>query len=421
MGVPAPDREGVPKSRGSVDASRGRTIGGVNEPERLVAAVERMHSDGEPMSLATVWSVRGSSFRRPGDRLLVSSEGPVAGNISGGCLEQEVVSCAGEAIASGTALLRTFDFSPDDEAELGWGLGCNGIIEVLIEPAPGAESVAAILSEATRTRHEIAIVTILPSAGHEIEGSVGKRVVVDAGSAGSTGAALAATRRSGFGGSTGDADLDAACVEAARAALASGRGAEALELAGGNGAARAFVEVIEPPTRLLVLGAGPDAVALAAAARAIGWHVNGPDRSDRPSSDPPSVDPPSVDPPSADPASIDRRTAALVMHHNYPLDRQALGELLTSPAFYIGVLGPVRRTRRLLEDLARGEIPTLDGLAARVHAPAGLDIGAETPEEIAASIVAEILAVARSRAGGPLRDRRSPIHTGLDPNAAVGP
>jgi xanthine dehydrogenase accessory factor len=186
-----------------------------------------------------------------------------------------------------------------------------------------------------------------------------------------------------------------------------------------DGDVRAFVEVLEPPPRVLVCGAGHDAIPLARHAASLGWRVTVaddreafltserfPEASDLVHTQPESV---------ADTAGVDQRTHAVVMSHNFLRDLGYLRSLLGTEVAYIGMLGPGDRLDRLLEALAReGVRPGEDDLR-KIHGPAGLDLGAEGPEEIAAAIVSEILAVRRGRAAGFLRDRTGPIHDRREP------
>jgi xanthine dehydrogenase accessory factor len=179
------------------------------------------------------------------------------------------------------------------------------------------------------------------------------------------------------------------------------------------------VEVLEPPPRVLVCGAGHDAISLVRHAASLGWRVTVADdreafltRERFPgAADFVHTEPEKV----AESASVDRRTHAVVMTHNFLRDLGYLRSLLGTGVAYMGMLGPRDRLDRLLENLAReGVRPSEDDLR-KIHGPAGLDLGAEGPEEIAAAIVAEILAVRRGRAAGFLRDRTGPIHDRRQP------
>ncbi|MGI8519078.1 MAG: XdhC family protein, partial [Actinomycetota bacterium] len=217
-------------------------------------------------------------------------------------------------------------------------------------------------------------------------------------------------------GSTGVEALDEELETRAGDALLSGR-TEAVTVAVSGHEVRAFIESVLPPLRLLVCGAGHDAIPVIKLASELGWRTVVVD--DRPEFLDRSRFPGAGELVEAQPgeaaarAGSDRRCYALVMSHNYLRDRDYLKSFLASDVSYIGMLGPQARTERLLADLdTEGIAPSSERLAA-LHGPAGLDLGSEGPEEIAVAIVAEILAVARAREGGYLRDRSGTIHDHL--------
>jgi xanthine dehydrogenase accessory factor len=333
----------------------------VSELSQILDAVEAAHDRNEPMALATVVATSGSTYRRAGARLFIAANGEPIGNISGGCLEGDVARIGQEVIRDGARRLASFDLTADDDAVWGYGLGCNGAIEVFVEPAPDALEAAAAL----RTAQSTCLITVLtgPSAGSH-------RLQAD-------GAAVAALR-------SGSAQI----VE--------------------EEGERVFYEPILPPLRLIVCGAGHDAIPLVSQAAELGWRVTVADvrrallNDERFSG---AADFCDADPEAAAAAlAPDERTAIALMSHNYLRDIAYLRSFLGAIWGYLGVLGPRGRTEQML-----GELGQADAIG-RLHAPAGLDIGAEGPEEVARAIVAEILAVMRGRGGGPLRERSGPIH-----------
>jgi len=381
--------------RGSREPSAARTIDRVSELTDVLTAIESLSARGERLALATIVAVRGSTYRRPGARLLVPEEGAPIGNISGGCLENDVADVARIVMSEGHARVVSFDLTADDDAVWGWGLGCNGAIELFVEPADKAAEVAGALRIALEEERPICMVTVLDSGVSGVD--QGNRMLV---------------RPDGTTqGSLGDAAADAAAAAAGVELLGRER-SEIRELAQG---VRAFVEVLEPPLRLLICGAGHDAVPLVAAAANLGWSPVVAD--DRPvfltherfpqaAAFVPLERPEDI----AAAGAVDERTFAVVMTHNFLRDKDYLRSLLGSPVRFIAMLGPSARTQRLLHELREEGVEIGDEDLARIHGPAGLDLGAEGPEEIAAAIVAEIVATKRGRGGGFLRDRPGPIH-----------
>ena len=354
----------------------------MSELDEVLAALEA--STGDDVALATVVAVRGSTYRREGARLVIPADGPTVGNISGGCLEGDVIDTAREVLASGAPQVVHFDLTADDEAVWGWGLGCNGAIDVLVERAAGARPYVAAIRAARANDRPVALVTI-------VEGPrTGTRLIVHP-----------------DGSSVGD--LGDAARDAALDALAAGRSATVTV-----DGVPAFVEVLEPPLRLVVCGAGHDAIPVVEFGARLGWRVEVVDdrramlHADRLAHASGLIhSQPGV---AADAVSPDDRTFVVVMSHNFLRDAAYLRSFLGRPAAYIGMLGPAARLDRLLQSLAaEGVTPSAEDLA-RIHGPAGLDVGGEGPEEIAWAIVAEILAVHRRARGGFLRDRRGPIH-----------
>jgi xanthine/CO dehydrogenase XdhC/CoxF family maturation factor len=354
----------------------------------ILAAFERL-APGESAVLASVVHASGSTYRRLGARLLVLPDDTMIGLIGGGCLEGDLLARAGAVRVERTARLVHYDATADDDVVWGLGLGCAGVVDVLLEPVgPGRPGPLAWLAAWRRDRATGVLATALAPE------RLGTRW------------ALHPDGR--FEGSPGDA-LRAALVEAA----STGRSRRVATAEG-----EVSVEVARPPRRLVVFGAGPDAVPVVRLALELGWHVEIVDhrpayaRAERflgarvhlvPTEDAVAT------------VGVDRDTSVLVMTHHYLVDRDLLCALLPSPAPYVGLLGPKRRAEDLLADLERQGIAVSTEQRERLHGPAGLDVGGDGPEAIALSVLAEILAVAEGRSGGWLRDRKGPIH---DPEPA---
>lgn len=340
---------------------------------------------GAAAVLASVVRVEGSTYRRPGARMLVLPDDRMVGLLSGGCLEGDLLEHTRVVREEGRPRLVRYDHRGEDDLVWGLGLGCAGALDILLEPvAPDAPGPLPWLGRWVRTGETGALAT------------------------GLEGADLGRHRALREGGSP-EGPL-AGADEALAAALASGRGGR-LRLASGE----VWLEVFRPPLRLTVFGAGPDVEPVARLAIGLGWDLTVVDG--RPAYARPERFPEArvvLAEPAAAPAAagIDAGTFVLVMTHHYLHDRELLRQLLLTPAHYVGVLGPRRRTEDLLEDLRGEGLHADEGQLGRLHAPAGLDLGAEAPEEIALAIVAEIQAVSAGRGGGWLRDRKGPIHDG---------
>ena len=367
----------------------------MSELTDVLAAIESLSADGRKLGLATIVAVRGSTYRRPGARLLVPEDGEVIGNISGGCLENDVADVARVVMDEGRARIVSFDLTADDEAVWGWGLGCNGAIDLFVEPAGKAAEVAGALRMALEEERPIAMVTVMSSDSSAIE--QGDRMLVRPD--GSTEGSLA------------DPAVDGAAIDAALELMT----VEKSELRELPQRTRAFVEVLEPPLRLVICGAGHDVAPLVDAADRLGWRpIVVDDREAFLTSErfPRATELVFVERPDevTKVVPIDERTFVVVMTHNFLRDKDYMRSLLDSPARYLAMLGPAARTTRLLTELRDEGVEVADGGSGGIHAPAGLDLGAEGPEEIAAAIVAEIVAVKRGRGAGFLRDRPGPIH-----------
>src|SRR5688572_25574645 len=378
----------------------------MNEVKALVEAFDAATRAGERCALATVVSVEGSSYRRPGARMLVCEGGSSTGTISAGCLESDVIEHAKRVIRAGRAVLVEYDTaSTSDEMAWGLGLGCNGVVRVLVEPlAPGSLYVEA-LRRSCEPRAGGAPLTVATVYQHTPadSGLAAARVEV--------GARL-------FIGEGGETWREKMCDELASLiegdARAGASGARVYEFEGGS--VKVFVETLAPPVELIVFGAGHDALPVVELARGLGWRTEVVDPQARPASRSrfAAADRVTLARPAevAARVCITPRALTLLMSHNYSHDLELLKFLLDSPARYIGVMGPRKRTERMLSELMANEdtFRLDESDLTRLYSPAGLDIGANAPAEIAVSIIAEMRAVMDGRRGGMLRERRGSIH-----------
>jgi xanthine/CO dehydrogenase XdhC/CoxF family maturation factor len=349
----------------------------------ILAAFESM-APSDAGVLASVVHVSGSTYRRVGARLLVLPGDELIGLISGGCLESDLLARAGDVRKEGAPRLIHYDATVEDDIVWGLGLGCAGVVDVLMEPvAHGRPGPLAWLAAWKRERGTGVLATALTPR------QLGRRWALHP-----------------------DGTVDGDPSDEVRAALfqarSTGRSSRMVTREGD-----VTVEVVRPPRRLVVFGAGPDAAPVARLAVELGWDVELVDhrpahaRADRfPGARVHLV-------PTEDAVArmgVDRDTYVLVMTHHYLIDRALLCELLRSQTPYIGLLGPKQRAEDLLADIQQLGVEISDDQRARLHGPAGLDIGGDGPEAIALSLLAEVMAAAERRPGGCLRDRKGPIH-----------
>ncbi|MGA7616810.1 MAG: XdhC family protein [Thermoanaerobaculia bacterium] len=373
----------------------------------LARTFQRLENENRKFVLATVVGTEGSSYRRPGARMLVTLDGEFHGMISGGCMDSDLLAHAQRVVASGTPHVVRYDSS--DAADLLWGLGlgCGGSLEILLEDsaAPHVRAHLAFLQDALISRIPAASATVFRTTGAACA-ALGGRIHLREGSD-----PAGVIEPPELGGAVRSALREWMCVGCSHV--------EHFDVTGGS--ADVLLEVLEPRPALVIFGGGADAAPLARIAISLGWKVVVADR--RPAFASPERFP------MADevvlvgdgplPVKIDRRTAVVVMTHRFEDDVSTLCELISHEPGYTGILGPKRRSERLLaEAVTRGARPSPSFLE-RLHAPVGLDLGADGPEEIAVSIVAEIRAVFSDRDGGFLRDRKKGIHEGSERHRAT--
>ena len=351
------------------------------ETEEILARVSDLASAGRSGALATVVRIGGSAYRRPGAKFLIQDDGGTLGGVSGGCLEADVRERARrDVIPTGTPRFLHYDTGSDDRVVWGLGLGCNGSVDVFVQRIDAFAGVLPALREMLRGDSRFSVATVVSGT------AIGEHFVLgidpDARARGPLPDRinLAAARQRLAAGESGLDESDAGLV---------------------------FTDVLSPPPHLVVCGAGDDARPLVAYAAASGFQVTVIDH--RPAF-----------------LTVDRfpdarrllnmrpddyggaflagaRTSIVLMNHSLAMDREWLRRLLPTGARSIGLLGPRARCEEVLAQI---------GVEAddRVFGPVGLDIGADDPEQIAISIVAELLAIRAEREPRHLRERGIPIH-----------
>ncbi len=364
----------------------------------IVAAYHDLNKTGQEYALATVVRVSGSTYRRPGARMLFTERGRRAGLINAACLESDLLERARKTIRSGQPVLISYDTTSTDDIVFGLGLGCNGTVEIFMEPgqSPSTSKKIEVLGQCLDRTASTTLATVVAVRDtHDVR--VGD---------------FASFGPHGNGGTIRDVSL------LSQIESESNRRTETLSarkpLPFHAGTIDLFFETIEPPLPLVIFGAGADAIPLVEAAKLLGWQVTVVDH--RPAYATKDNVPHADAVVLAEPEDFQRnvgltdRHIAVIMTHNFEKDRKLLRTLLQSPARYVGLLGPKTKFDNILQALEQeGFKPGVEE-RKKLHAPIGLDLGAETPEEIALSIISEIKAVLSGRSGGFLKDRIGPIH-----------
>lgn len=356
-------------------------------------------ASGEKAVLATVVDLKGSGYRLPGARMLIKANGDAFGTVSGGCLEADVMERAKRVLGSGRAEVFTYDTTADENSVFSLNMGCRGVMRILLEAVDRSSEILAALREVWTTREPIASAVLIGSHGGDAR--LGSRIfLTEAGGM---------TPRD----TTGLCEPFPTLCEDLFTFRGSASSYETISYETAEGLNEFVFEMLRPPVKMAILGAGADAVPLADAAWALGWQVEVYDH--RPAFLTPerfaNADELKLAERDVTPqVTADELTAVVLMNHNYDRDKALLPAALRSEAFYVGALGPKKRTQQIMDELNdAGETFEISQLA-RMRSPAGLDIGADTPETIAVSIIAEIQSVLKKRPGGPLRDRNAPIY-----------
>jgi xanthine dehydrogenase accessory factor len=362
---------------------------------KAIAAEYKKLDFKRKIALATVVKVRGSSYRSPGARMLITDDGRWVGSISGGCLEGDALRKARQVMVEKKSMTVTYDTREESNQNLGVGLGCNGVIDVLIEPVDPSDPLnpVQLFDEFIAAKEPMALATIFTENG------IGEKLLITIGG-----------RVHHSFSSRVLSDL----IKPDLAQLFQSGKSQARKYSLGNTEVEVFIELIQPSITLIIFGGGFDARPVSQLAKSLGWNVQITDECVA------HIAP--IFFPSADKLSLCQRefidrdfeitpyTACVLMSHNYDYDRDVLKKLLRSPSPYIGILGPRKRLDKMYAEFSSAGIVVSDADSLRVHAPIGLDIGAEAPDEIAVSIIAEIQTKFAGRSGGFLKHREGPIH-----------
>ena len=367
----------------------------MKELKNIISAIENLEPDNKITAIATLVKVSGSTYRNPGARMLINENGDTIGAISGGCLESDVFEKAQSVIAKAKPRIIKYDTTSEDDMIWGLGLGCQGIAYVLIEPL-GENQLQEIsfIKKCIESRNYGAIATVISIEGDSIT-QIGERLLLSDD-----------TILNHFN----DEYLINEFLNDTKSALKN-KSSLLKEYQLTNTKVEVFIEIIQPPLLLIIFGAGYDVLPLVNFSKQLGWDVTVVDNRQRETSEKRFVQADkillSASEDILENIEIAERTIAVVMSHNYLDDLEMLKLLLPSNLQYLGILGPKKRTNRILEELEEEGIKS----NSHIYSPVGLDIGADNSEEIALSIISEIQAVISRRNAGFLRNRNAPIHS----------
>jgi xanthine/CO dehydrogenase XdhC/CoxF family maturation factor len=369
-----------------------------------VKAYDEAVQSGKRVALASVVHLEGSSYRRPGARMLVNDEGELTGAISGGCLEGDALIKAMYAISQRRSRLVSYDTSDEDDMTIGIQLGCAGVIQVLFEPIDPdkQDNPIQLIRKALDIRQEAVMVTLFNLSNKNAD---------------QPGTCLLMESNGNITGMIPIQGIEKLVMGDVLQAMGNKKSVFREYQADGT-SITAFIEFLQPAISLVVVGAGNDAVPMMQIAYTLGWDVrivDGRNTHARPErfvaacqilvSRPEAV---------LDQLPMDGRTVFVMMTHNYNYDLSMLKALLPTQTPYIGLLGPKKKLDRMLDELRQQGMQLDEAMLSKVHGPTGLEIGAETPEEIALSIIAEIQAVVEGKAGGMLKHKPDVIHARED-------
>lgn len=362
----------------------------MKELKTIVEAFQKVDFSQRKAALATVVKVRGSSYRSPGARMLITDDGKWVGSISGGCLEGDALRKARQVMMDNQPMTVTYDTREESNQNLGIGLGCNGVIDVLIEPVSNEKVNTVKLFETIITQNEpVAFATCISGK------FAAEKLVLD----------INANVIEKFSSD----QLNNFVVKDLQGVFENHKSETKI-----YGDHEVFIELIQPTINLIIFGGGFDARPVSTMAKALGWDVQVTDECVA------HIAP--IFFPTADKLSLCQRefidrdfiitpyTACVLMSHNYEYDRDVLKKVIATKTPYIGILGPRKRFHKMLEEFKHSGLELTAEQLHRIHSPIGLDIGAETPDEIALSILAEVQSKFANRSGGFLKYRSGPIH-----------
>ncbi len=372
----------------------------MKEIREIINAYNKARKNEKRLALATLVHLNGSSYRRPGARMIVDEEGQLTGAISGGCLEGDALRKAVFCIHTQIPKLVVYDTSDEEDATIGIQLGCSGIIQVLFEPIDENDPLNPIelLKKAVHKRQNTVLVTLYAPQIKKGDTVGTSMLLEDSGE---------------FHNNSTFQLVPETLMQDIKETLTIKKSSfKSYNL--NDHTFNAFLSFISPPISLIIVGAGNDAIPLQSIAETLGWEVTIVDgrhtyaKIERFSSACQII----VSKPEKvlQQIPIDEKSVFVLMTHNYNYDYAILKALLDKNVTYIGALGPKKKLDNMITDLKAENIFLNERQKNILYGPVGLELGAETPAEIALSITAEIMSVMHNKKGGSLRNLLTEIH-----------
>lgn len=357
----------------------------MKEIRAIISAYDNFMASGLKMALAAVVEIQESSYRRVGARMLVCETGQWTGGISGGCLEGDALKKAKLAIYNEQPTIAVYNTLEDDEHQIGVGLGCNGLIKVFFQPIDpnDANNEIELLRTAVKENKPAVLLKVIQASNLEI---LGRSYLLKEEQPPAT-----------------VFEMPYSMISEAIEQVRIKRRPQIVPLE--DGKTTVLVEYLRPETRLIIVGDNYDVISMVNVAQNLGWDLYSVGRKRKLSKPIYAACKAVYEYEAFDNIPVDEFTAIVLMTHDYDKDKYLIPKILEKNPPYIGMLGPKKRLEKLSTDLGVNL-----SAVSYFHSPVGLDIGAETPEEIAVAVAAEVISVFRERAGGFLRERGGAIH-----------
>lgn len=347
----------------------------IQEARDVIKSIHKAWEQDKKTVMLMITEVRGSAYRQPGAKMMMATGGDMFGTLSGGCLESDLWGWAEKVMEEKSPRLQQYDLSENELWSL--GIGCKGALEIWLTPVDPSDGFWKKMSDMIQIEQPVTLVMEIPS---------GIRVLLDK-----------------DGAIWGDADQ---LPEEVRRSALSGFGHRTRAEVVSSGDRRFAIDTMRPSERLIIAGAGHDAVPLVNIAAQVGFNVSVLDSREEYNNIRrfPSATHITLQPSDADP-SLFRNDWWIIMNHHQARDEESLALAIKSQPQFIGVLGPLSRTREMLENIG------CDLNSGPLHAPVGFDLGSETIEEVAVSIISQLMAIRNGRQSAVPLHGREKIHS----------